>query len=108
MCKADLLECNDFCSFQLLQFPAVHPLDVKGEASREAGDRKPGVRVGRHPRRGSSMDVQTVCHVLEDVVRHGAPRVLDEHANAHEDTVEEVFLHLEIRKKSKHVLQRAN
>ena len=41
------------------------------------------------------MDVQTVRHVLEDVVRHGAPGVLDEHANAHEDAVEEVFLHLE-------------
>ena len=43
------------------------------------------------------MHVETVCHVLEDVVRHGAPRVLDEHADAHEDAVEEVFLHLERR-----------
>ena len=41
------------------------------------------------------MDVQTVRHVLEDVVRHGAPGVLDEHADAHEDAVEEVFLHLD-------------
>ena len=99
MCNTDILECNNFCSFQLLQFPAVHPLDVKGEASREAGDCEPGVRVGRHPRRGASVDVETVRHVLEDVVRHGAPRVLDEHADAHQDAVEEVFLHLERRKK---------
>ena len=49
------------------------------------------------------MHVEAVRHVLEDVVRHGAPRVLDEHANAHEDAVEEVFLHLEKRNKSKHV-----
>ena len=41
------------------------------------------------------MHVKAVRHVLEDVVRHGAPGVLDEHADAHEDAVEEVFLHLE-------------
>ena len=44
------------------------------------------------------MDVETVGHVLEDVVRHSAPRVLDEHTDAHEDAVEEVLLHLERRK----------
>ena len=49
------------------------------------------------------MNVETVCDVLEDVVGHAAPRVLDEHADAHEDAVEEVFLHLENRNKSKHV-----
>ena len=41
------------------------------------------------------MNVETVCDVLEDVVGHAAPGVLDEHADAHEDAVEEVFLHLE-------------
>ena len=104
MCNTNtdnILERNDFCSFQLLQFPTVHPLDVKGEAPREARDGEPGVRVGRHPRAGASVDVETVRHVLEDVVRHGAPRVLDEHTDAHEDAVEEVLLHLERRKRSK-------
>ena len=36
-----------------------------------------------------------VGHVLEDVLRHRAPRPLDEHADAHQDTVEKVLLHLE-------------
>ena len=72
-CNTAILERNDFCSFELLQFPTVHSLDVKGEASREARDRESGVRVGRHSRGGASVDVETVRHILEDVVRHGAP-----------------------------------
>ena len=35
-----------------------------------------------------------VGHVLEDVLRHRAPRPLDEHADAHQDAVEKVLLHL--------------
>ena len=36
-----------------------------------------------------------VGHVLEDVLRHRAPRPLDEHADAHQDAVENVLLNLE-------------
>ena len=41
------------------------------------------------------MDVETVGHVLEDILRHRAPRPLDEHPDAHQDAVEKVLLHLE-------------
>ena len=36
-----------------------------------------------------------VGHVLEDVLRHRAPRPLDEHADAHQDAVEKVMFNLE-------------
>ena len=39
-----------------------------------------------------------VGHVLEDVLRHRAPRPLDEHADAHQDAVEKVMFNLEKEK----------
>ena len=38
-----------------------------------------------------------VGHVLEDVLRHRAPRPLDEHADAHQDAVEKVLLNLKTK-----------
>ena len=65
------------------------------------GDIEGSTRGPRGPKNHSSLlsKDQTqhnhVGHVLEDVLRHRAPRPLDEHPDAHQDAVEKVLLHLE-------------
>ena len=73
----------------------MHLLNIEGKTSREPGHRQTSVRVVRHLGPRAAVDVETVGHVLEDVLRHRAPRPLDEHPDAHQDAVEKVLLHLD-------------